>query len=1450
MINWKSRPPFGHLALATVIATAFLLAATRSTADECSGTPPPSLTAGADKSVECGTPWSFDPVVAIDASNNPLSTEIVSTTTNILTPGLIAVDRTWRAIDACGNEREATQRVTVHEAGPPVIVCPTDISVDCPRHVSFAVTATADCPSSTVTLTTIPPSGSFFVAGVHTVVCTAVTESGLRSECQFKVTVAGNCDLPFFGGTAAVVEGNAQAALRADGSMRLHQIGSSGDDGIRLIFGGADVIRVNFDRSIQAGELPAGAVFVAKALDESARELASMRLQRHGTFAVFELLPNFRALGSSTYRLRVYKGSQLLYESAGRSVPAPNQFPLRDQVFLDAIPLAIRVENRSEDGVTFITSFGGPSGISLYNSGNPLGFSADRLELVAEPVEGIRSRSPLSELDLRMSGVAERVIASLALTHFRQEIRGSQGILCSASTGHLRLLSQPTIPASLELPTWPIPPPAWKPLTPVGYFDDYEVDNPSGFSGYWKDQNPLGYAADWDVKFDLTDKASTWLQQPGFRPGKSHAELKFGEGSLYAPGAELRFIAGGVGNTLPGSSSVTMGFLLFRENGGKIELSAGFPKTFPDPPPARHRCEIFLADGTMRAIEGTRPSVNLDLLHVPPGTLKAEIASDMRLALAVNFDGLPVRAILEDGEAVQVVSLHWTDSQVSQPPRWTPGSIRALVLAGKKVEDFLVRDLISHADNPTPSLFFAGHRVRPIGNIDFRLDPVGTLALSGLSQSGRDGVSIEFNSETDRNPSPPPGAITLGTVNLGYVPVSPVQFPRVGASLQVQWVGHDSGDGSAEGCCPVYAALGGRNLNDGSPYFFATRFPALHSTRHTLRLFRGDQLVFEQNGRVNEAEGARGNLLPSILPDTVTAVAVGGQFTWVLGWNRILWITSNDSSGSKDFLADRVEILAENGESVPITSGSLEVRASHIDTLRLLNLGDRTDPLVPTLNFGIADGHLRLDWSRTAMGIPKLQLSHSVNGPWTTGMANPVADERWAFDLETSADEGYARLVTPDLSEGCVNFLTQSPRERPNPWNVSGWTFERFDNEDTRTRVNRILESSGRGALEVDSRMDMELPTPGREVDIGFVHSGASIKWEAFDDLGKADEILVPPHATRGRQELVTLRAREHRPLRRLKATVIGDAVALRELCLRAHKSRDDASNFACLPLWTAEGGEVPNPWIQGDLTFAASNASGPLPNGRISRYGSSQSAYDTVGYEVTYQLELTLTHPRPFVELEFLSGSGQIEFQPYDDLDTPLPPYRLNRVTATSGETVNFKSGLRGIRRIVITTPKGLTRILKICLGELPAPVCRDAASLAARPLRNPQPVGDTVWTFRNASGDLATSAILTDPSGSEAGLELTADTAIEFATDQHAVELRLLVAEGAATLSAEATTLGGRNAAKLPEAIYASGVHSLTLTDYCTIGCGENIRRVRLKLSNGKASVSRVCTPTKREN
>ena len=99
------------------------------------------------------------------------------------------------------------------------------------------------------------------------------------------------------------------------------------------------------------------------------------------------------------------------------------------------------------------------------------------------------------------------------------------------------------------------------------------------------------------------------------------------------------------------------------------------------------------------------------------------------------------------------------------------------------------------------------------------------------------------------------------------------------------------------------------------------------------------------------------------------------------------------------------------------------------------------------------------------------------------------------------------------------------------------------------------------------------------------------------------------------------------------------------------------------------------------------------------------------------------------------------------------------------------------------------------------------------------------------------------------ETGLELSRETLIEFATDQLSVDLRLIVAAGGATLSAEASGLGGRTAASLPAIIYAEGVYTLTLTDYCPTGCGENIRRIRLKLPLGKAIVTRVCTPSRNE-
>ncbi|MCP5518014.1 MAG: HYR domain-containing protein [Verrucomicrobiales bacterium] len=108
------------------------------------------------------------------------------------TPCAQVVRRTYRATDACGNTSECTQTITVQDNTPPSIACPAGITVgndagQCGAAVAFEVTATDNCPETTVTCN--PPSGSFFPTGTTTVNCTATDAAGNASACSFDVTV-------------------------------------------------------------------------------------------------------------------------------------------------------------------------------------------------------------------------------------------------------------------------------------------------------------------------------------------------------------------------------------------------------------------------------------------------------------------------------------------------------------------------------------------------------------------------------------------------------------------------------------------------------------------------------------------------------------------------------------------------------------------------------------------------------------------------------------------------------------------------------------------------------------------------------------------------------------------------------------------------------------------------------------------------------------------------------------------------------------------------------------------------------------------------------------------------------------------------------------------------------------------------------------------------------------
>jgi hypothetical protein len=107
---------------------------------------------------------------------------------------------TYKATDAHGNTATATQKVTVVDNTPPVVVPPANITVQLPLNssaTSMAVsypnpaTATDNCAGA-ITFSYSPASGSTFNVGTTTVTVTATDAHGNSGTATFTVTVLYN----------------------------------------------------------------------------------------------------------------------------------------------------------------------------------------------------------------------------------------------------------------------------------------------------------------------------------------------------------------------------------------------------------------------------------------------------------------------------------------------------------------------------------------------------------------------------------------------------------------------------------------------------------------------------------------------------------------------------------------------------------------------------------------------------------------------------------------------------------------------------------------------------------------------------------------------------------------------------------------------------------------------------------------------------------------------------------------------------------------------------------------------------------------------------------------------------------------------------------------------------------------------------------------------------------
>ncbi|HXJ56015.1 MAG TPA: immunoglobulin-like domain-containing protein, partial [Verrucomicrobiae bacterium] len=112
---------------------------------------------GADATIDCpATPVFTAPTATDNCAPAPTVVEVSDVTNPGACAGTYTRTKTWKAVDACGNESgTVSQTITVHDVTKPSITCPANLTVQCASDVPAAdisaVTASDSCGTVTVT---------------------------------------------------------------------------------------------------------------------------------------------------------------------------------------------------------------------------------------------------------------------------------------------------------------------------------------------------------------------------------------------------------------------------------------------------------------------------------------------------------------------------------------------------------------------------------------------------------------------------------------------------------------------------------------------------------------------------------------------------------------------------------------------------------------------------------------------------------------------------------------------------------------------------------------------------------------------------------------------------------------------------------------------------------------------------------------------------------------------------------------------------------------------------------------------------------------------------------------------------------------------------------------------------------------------------------------------------
>jgi hypothetical protein len=156
-------------------------------------TPPMIGAPGANQTIEApGSPVFTAPTATDGCTTDPEIVLVSDVTTQASCAGTYSRTRTWKAVDACGNESAHVQQtISVADTTAPEFTCPSDIVLGCSTErlvpVTYSVTDASDRVDDSPQIVFSPPSGSGFPVGKTDVEATVSDCSGNKRVCTFAV---------------------------------------------------------------------------------------------------------------------------------------------------------------------------------------------------------------------------------------------------------------------------------------------------------------------------------------------------------------------------------------------------------------------------------------------------------------------------------------------------------------------------------------------------------------------------------------------------------------------------------------------------------------------------------------------------------------------------------------------------------------------------------------------------------------------------------------------------------------------------------------------------------------------------------------------------------------------------------------------------------------------------------------------------------------------------------------------------------------------------------------------------------------------------------------------------------------------------------------------------------------------------------------------------------------